>query len=937
MSIGFITAGSASGSSGGGVSLPAVTNITTKVAYNKVFVKWTDPDDVMFSGVTMAGWAGTLLVRKAGSEPTSRQDGTVVIDSKIRNQYKETYFCDSNVTNGITYYYKFFPYTKSKVYTDSDQDEFSATPKEVFVGNVSLMSAEAAGNGKLAVKWTDPDETVVDDGAVLAKWGNTKVVYNDKHYPTNVEDGTLAKTSTTRNEYANSPLIISGLTNGTLYYITFFPTTTDGAVTVNETNHVSGTPNKGIIETVPSQDGTLTYDGTTNENGSAQSPRWKNYEPTKLQLEVTPQQNAGKYKATFTPTDDYMWEEENSEPKQVDWEIKKKEIPKPTAEVTNLPYSDEPQMPEFEHYDEGAITIGGDSSPQTEAASYSTTFTPKSNFKWVDGESEVVTIEWKIGKVILEQEPSQKKELTYNGTNNTNGSAQTPDWDNYNDKYLQLEVTAQTNAGEYSAYFTPKKNCCWSDESEDRKEIKWHINKKSVDKPTADETDYTYDESPHIPTWTNYNADAMSMTGTTTEQTNAGNFTTTFTPYSNFQWTEGNSTPVVISWKIDKIAGSLEIDKQSITLNADHTSDTIKVTKTGDGEISVEEDVSDIVTTEIQGNVITVKSKDNATGTVHLTIKVAEGTNHTAPESKECVVNAEFMPAPGNPLESYTWDQLSQIAQSGNGDSYFDVGDVKSVVLDGKIGGYLTLSKKTLYVYILGFNSDKVGDENQKNIIFGTFLDAASSGKDVCLVDSNYNSSKTGGEKTFNMNHWGNYNYGGWKGCDMRYDILGSVEKAPSDYSKAHTANCTGYDATEAAKNSPVSDTLMAALPDELRKVLQPMTIYTDNYGNSSNVANHVTTSVDYLPLLAEFEIFGTRTYANNFEQNNQAQYDYYKTGNHKVKYQYNGTTTGSAASWWERSPYYGGANSFCFVGTNGGANIIGASYAYGLAPAFRI
>ena len=77
----------------------------------------------------------------------------------------------------------------------------------------------------------------------------------------------------------------------------------------------------------------------------------------------------------------------------------------------------------------------------------------------------------------------------------------------------------------------------------------------------------------------------------------------------------------------------------------------------------------------------------------------------------------------------------------------------------------------------------------------------------------------------------------------------------------------------------------MAALPSDLRAVMKPMTIYTDNTGGGSNTASYVTASVDYLPLLAEFEIFGTRSYANSAEQNYQQQYQYYKNGNSKVKY----------------------------------------------------
>lgn len=80
------------GSGSGGLTLAAVTGITTQVASGKVYVKWTDPEDIIVSGAALATWGGTLLVRKAGSTPTSRRDGTIILDSKTRNAYKNTYF-----------------------------------------------------------------------------------------------------------------------------------------------------------------------------------------------------------------------------------------------------------------------------------------------------------------------------------------------------------------------------------------------------------------------------------------------------------------------------------------------------------------------------------------------------------------------------------------------------------------------------------------------------------------------------------------------------------------------------------------------------------------------------------------------------------------------------------------------------------------------------
>ena len=55
-----------SGSGGGGLALAAVSDIQTLVSSGKVYVKWTDPDDLVVADSTLAAWGGTLLVRKAG-------------------------------------------------------------------------------------------------------------------------------------------------------------------------------------------------------------------------------------------------------------------------------------------------------------------------------------------------------------------------------------------------------------------------------------------------------------------------------------------------------------------------------------------------------------------------------------------------------------------------------------------------------------------------------------------------------------------------------------------------------------------------------------------------------------------------------------------------------------------------------------------------------
>jgi len=283
-------------------------------------------------------------------------------------------------------------------------------------------------------------------------------------------------------------------------------------------------------------------------------------------------------------------------------------------------------------------------------------------------------------------------------------------------------------------------------------------------------------------------------------------------------------------------------------------------------------------------------------------------------------------------LNSNTWAKISEISAEGKAANYWSVGDCKAVHLSGTMGTQAL--DETLYVYILGF--DHNSDVEGLGIQFGGFkTSAGSSGVNVCLIDSKYNSSATDGTKYFNMQHWGYANYGGWARCDMRYDILGSTDVAPMNYGKKAASGDVGYDATSACATNPVANTLMSCLPADLRAVMRPIPKYTDNIGGATDVETNVTAIVDYLPLLAEFEIFGSRSYANSYEKNYQMQYDYYKAGNSKKKYRH--SATGSTANWWERSPYYNFAYYFCRVGTDGGASYISAYSSYGVAPAFLI
>ena len=281
-------------------------------------------------------------------------------------------------------------------------------------------------------------------------------------------------------------------------------------------------------------------------------------------------------------------------------------------------------------------------------------------------------------------------------------------------------------------------------------------------------------------------------------------------------------------------------------------------------------------------------------------------------------------------LNNNDWATIRSVSDAGQGANYWSVGDTKTITINGTVGT-LSLSNLSVYVFILGFDhNSSVEGSNRIHFQIGKI-----SSKLIGLCDSKYNSYATDGTKYFNMNHWGNYNYGGWAGCDLRYDVLGSTDVAPSGYGSAVTKSRVGYNASATCATNPVANTLMAALPADLRAVMKGVTKYADAVGNNSNVLANVKAFTDYLFLLAEFEVQGTRSYANQYEQNYQKQYAYYSSGNSKVMYKHNNTTT--AAYWWLRSAYCYSNSYFCGVGTGGNAHITNARYADVLAPGFVV
>lgn len=488
---------------------------------------------------------------------------------------------------------------------------------------------------------------------------------------------------------------------------------------------------------------------------------------------------------------------------------------------------------------------------------------------------------------------------TQNGTLTYNGSAQSPSWNSYDPNALTLGgVTTGTNAGTYTATFTPKDKYQWSDGSKTAREVTWTIGRASMPVPSQSGS-LTYTGAAQSPTWANYDSGKMTLGGTTSG-TNAGSYNATFTPGANYKWNDGTTNAKTVAWTIGKAAGSLSLNKSSISLNVSKMSDTITVTRAGNGTISAVSNAPGVASVSVSGNVVTVtgKAKGNAT----VTVSVAAGTNHTAPASKTCSVSVTL---PTSTLSDNDWATIRQVSSAGQGANYWAVGDVKPITINGRVGN-TTFTNLSINVFILGFNHN-ASKEGSNRIHFQIGKIGTTP---VALCDANYGSGMSG-SGYFNWNT-SNTNNGGWKSCYRRSTLYGN----------------------SGTPTSPVSNSLMAALPSDLRAVMQPVTKYTDNVANGSgNVQSNVNATTDYLFDLAEFEVFGTRYIANSYEQNYQLQYDYYKAGNSKVAYKHSAVST---AVWWGlRSPNYNNNNNFVIVNTDGNYNNNNANNSGGLRPGF--
>lgn len=277
-------------------------------------------------------------------------------------------------------------------------------------------------------------------------------------------------------------------------------------------------------------------------------------------------------------------------------------------------------------------------------------------------------------------------------------------------------------------------------------------------------------------------------------------------------------------------------------------------------------------------------------GTTKVTVRYTEG-GVTATAEQAITVTA---PVVIGALNDCTWAQIREISDAGQAANYWSIGDRKAETLNGTVGS-LALNG-TYYPFIVDFDHNMSKESpNAHTITFQFAKSALTGGTDIAFVDGHYNN--TGSSAAFRMNTK-NTNSGGWTGSYMKNTLMPAFKSA-----------CSA----------------------DLRAVIKPVTIYSDNAGGGSDTASNVTASSEEFYLPAEFEVHGARSYANSAEQNYQTQLAYYKAGNSKVKYKHNDTRT--AAKFWCRSVSCYAATYFIPVKTSGSSDFDYANSSLGVAP----
>lgn len=429
------------------------------------------------------------------------------------------------------------------------------------------------------------------------------------------------------------------------------------------------------------------------------------------------------------------------------------------------------------------------------------------------------------------------------------------------------------------------------------------------------------------PDWTGYDSAEMTIGGTSAA-TDAGDYQAIFSLKDKVgtQWADGTTEDKTVSWSIGRATVNVPTQSGSLTYNGEAQSpswsgyDSSKMTMGGttSGTNAGSYDANFTTTANYQWPDGTTEAK-----TVSWSIQKAAGSLSISPESMTLDTSATSKvitvtrAGTGAISAQSSAPAIASVSVSGNQVTVTGLanGSANITISVAADTNYTAPASKQCSVTV-SLLKDNFADNEWSEIIaacqsgdvpdswvVGNYKNMTINGKAyrIDIIGKNHDTYASGGtapltfqmhdcyDETKQMNS-SNTNSGGWTNCAMRSTHLPAI---------------------------------LNLMPAEVKAAIRDV----QKKSSAGNQSSSIQTTNDKLFLLSEIEIFGSTTYSFAGEGK---QYDYYKAGNSKVK-----NLSGSAYSWWERSPFSSNSTSFCIVFSNGSAGANGASFSHGVAFGF--
>lgn len=280
-------------------------------------------------------------------------------------------------------------------------------------------------------------------------------------------------------------------------------------------------------------------------SGEEITPDWENLDSSKIEISgITKAIEAGIYTTLFNVKPNYQWEDGSYNQKEVQWEIRKKEIGIPMQSYVPS-YSNNKIDLNLENFDDNEVNIVGGVTSAKNAGEYTVLLKPKQNYCWTDGTEEIKEIVWKINKQTLYSTPyNQNSNLQYTG------NKLYPTWSGYDENVIYVSYEGAISVGNHEAIaHIIDDNYCWSNGGSDQV-IYWEIKRKNIEYPTLNETTFIYNGENQFPTY-NINQDEIQITyEPDTAIDCSSSYYYSFRPKENYCWQNGATDNYYLYWSI---------------------------------------------------------------------------------------------------------------------------------------------------------------------------------------------------------------------------------------------------------------------------------------------------------------------------------------------------------------------------------------------------